>query len=430
MNTSTTRRLSPSRNRRSVAMTAVGAVLALLAACSNTTAAGPSTTAASSGASEKLITAADVPADQLKAAIKRVILADVPVANLPPVVADTLAVASIPLTDEQTAKLKECLSQTSCETGHGTLTVGINADFTNNPWWSVRRAEATAQALAYPQVKKIVFTTSTKGDVAEVLANLRSLVAQKVSFIVEDPIFGGAILPAAKLAKDAGIPFITENGPLNASDESQVTTQFPYPLCEMAKQAVTKITADTTLTDKTYGLVTGSAGNAFSAIWWPCAKDAFKAAGWTQVIEQTTDWTKQGEAQAANELIASGKKPAALLYDSSLDNYLAPFIDQGVDAPASFQDTSWYSFAPIYQSAKDKGLKISSYMSDSHVWYGRLGVTAGVMLATGQQLPNKIEMPVQVVSYDDIPKFDGMPANSVYNPLLPADLVNHALEAK
>jgi ABC-type sugar transport system substrate-binding protein len=422
-------RVGPGRRRRLVALAAATSVMVLLlAACSSTTTKSDNKPGSSAGG--KLITAADVPAEQLQTAIKRIFLDDIPVSDVPPVVADTLAVGSTPLTAEQTALLKKCLSQTSCETGHGTLTVGINADFTNNPWWAVRRAEATAQAIAYPQVKKIIFTTSTAGNVAEMLANLRSLIAQQVDFIVEDPIFGGAILPAAMLAENAGIPFITENGPLKPSDESQVTTQFPFPLCSMAEAAVAKIVADTTTGNKTYGLVTGSAGNAFAAVWWPCAKDAFKAAGWTQVSEQQTDWTKQGEAQAANELLSSGKNPSALLYDSSLDNYLAPFIAQGKEPPASFQDTGWYSFDPIYNSAVAKGLKVQSYVSDGHVWYGRLGVTAGVEIAMGKKLPNKIEMPIAVVAYKDVPKIPGMPANTVFNPLLPPDLVQYALGAQ
>jgi ABC-type sugar transport system substrate-binding protein len=404
------------------------AVVALSAGCSDTTV-GTTSSGSSSTDNGHVPTAADVPAAQLQAAIKRILLADVPVSEVPPTVADALAVGSTPLTPTQTDLLKSCLTQTSCETGHGTLTVGINADFTNNPWWAVRRAEATAQAIAYPQVKKIIFTTSTKGDVAEVLANLRSLIAQRVDFIVEDPIFGAAIIPAARDAQRAGIPFITENGPLPTEDESAVTTQFPFPLCSMAKAAVETMTKNATTGNKTYGLVTGSPGNAFSAVWWPCAQQSMQAASWTQVSTQYTDWTKQGEAQAANALLSGGQQPGALLYDSSLDNYLQPYVAAGKDAPPSFQDVCWYSFSPIYQSALDKGLKMPSYCSDGHVWYGRLGVTAGVEIKTGKTLPNKIMAPVPVVPFADVPKIAGMPANAPMNPLLPPDLVQAALAA-
>ena len=117
------------------------------------------------------------------------------VADLDPVMADTMAVASVPLTTEQNALLATCMSQASCDTGHGTLTIGINADAANNPWWNIRRAEATAQAIAYPQVKRIIYTSSPTGDIAEVLANLGSLIAQKVDIIVDNPDFGPAILP-------------------------------------------------------------------------------------------------------------------------------------------------------------------------------------------------------------------------------------------
>src|SRR4029079_11023574 len=150
----------------------------------------------------------------LAATIKKAMLADVPVSELDPVVADTLAVASQPLTPEQSHLPTTGLRQASCDTGHGTLTIGINADAANNPWWNIRRAEATAQAIAYPQVKRIIYTSSPTGDIAEVLANLRSLIAQKVDVIVDNPDFGPAILPVVQQAKDAGIVFELANAPL------------------------------------------------------------------------------------------------------------------------------------------------------------------------------------------------------------------------
>jgi ABC-type sugar transport system substrate-binding protein len=424
MTTCNTDRGGP-RNPRFVALGAIAAAAILIAGCSSTTKSGGST--AATGPASSYPKAADVPSDQLATAIKRVIFDDVPASSLPPVVADTLAVASTPFTADQTALLKNCLTQTSCETGHGTLTVGINADFTNNPFWAVRRAEATAQAIAYPQVKKIIFTSSAAGNITQVLANLRSLIAQKVSFIVEDAIFGAAVLPAAREAKAAGIPFITENGPLPTQDESQVTTQFPYPLCSMAKAAVAAMTKSATTTNKTYELITGVPGNAFSAVWWPCAQQSFDALGWKQIGTQYTQWTQQGEAQAASALLSSGKDPGAVLYDSALDNYLLPYINAGKTPPLSFQDTSWYHFLPVVEEAQSKGVKVDTYACDGHVWYGRLGVTAGVEMAMGVKLPNKIEMPVAVVPFSSIPKITGMPANTDINPLLPPDLVNFAL---
>ncbi|MEU4418794.1 sugar ABC transporter substrate-binding protein, partial [Nocardia salmonicida] len=313
------------------------ALAVVVAGCSSTTDKDPRTS--STADAEGLVTASSVDQTQLAATVKRALLADVPVSELPPVVADAFAVASEPLTDQQTELLEKCLNQRSCDTGRGTLTVAINADFTNNPWWSIRRAEATAQAIAYPQVKRIIFTSASSGDIAEVLANLRSLIAQQVDIIIEDPVFGAAILPAAKQALAAGIIFVTANSPLPKEASSSVSVQLPYDLCAMGTSAVEQVVADAGDRPKTYGLYTGVAGNAVASEWQPCVEEAMDAAGWKKEVSGFTQWTAQGETQAANELLASGKDVSAMFYDYTNDAFLRPYIDAGETPPASFADT-------------------------------------------------------------------------------------------
>ena len=42
-----------------------------------------------------------------------------------------------------------------------------------------------------------------------------------------------------------------------------------------------------------------------------------KGAGWKKAVSGLTQWTAQGETQAANELLASGKDICAMFYDYS-----------------------------------------------------------------------------------------------------------------
>src|SRR5258707_14521412 len=88
------------RSRLGALAAAIGAVVALSAGCSNTMAAGNTSSPSSSTDSGHLITAADVPPAQLQGAIKRTLLTDIPVSEIPPTVADALAVGSTPLTAE------------------------------------------------------------------------------------------------------------------------------------------------------------------------------------------------------------------------------------------------------------------------------------------------------------------------------------------
>src|SRR6478735_746884 len=77
----------------------VGGIAAvLLAACSNTTASSNNSNSVASG---EMITAASVDQTALSATIKKAMLDDVSASELDPVVADALAVASQPLTPEQ-----------------------------------------------------------------------------------------------------------------------------------------------------------------------------------------------------------------------------------------------------------------------------------------------------------------------------------------
>ena len=156
-----------------------GVVLAtVLSGCSSTTGAGTSDNV-SHGTASDLITASSVDQTQLAATAKRALLADVPVSDLPPVVADAFAVASKPLTDAQTALLKKCLTQRSCDTGHGTLTVAINADFTNNPCGASVGLRPRLRRSPILKSRKSSSPAASSGDIAEVLANLRSLIARR-----------------------------------------------------------------------------------------------------------------------------------------------------------------------------------------------------------------------------------------------------------
>ena len=398
----------PSGKRRARALrktpwVAAGIAVVLLAACSNTTAASNNSSPAAA-ASGDIITAASVDQAALAATIKKAMLADVPVSELDPVVADTLAVTSQPLTPEQSQLLDTCLRQASCDTGHGTLTIGINAGAANNPWWNIRRAEATAQAIAYPQVKRIIYTSSASGDIAEVLANLRSLITQRVDVIVDDPIFGAAILPAVQQAKQAGIAFITANSPLPAETTSDTASQFPYDLCEMGKSAAGEVmkAGKAAGTPTTYALYTGIPGNSVAAEWQPCAEQVLTGQGWTQVTSGFTQWTPQGTAQAANALLASGQDVGGILNDYYMDDFVKPYIEANKKLPVTFTDTALYSSFGVFDQAKSANLNSAALIANGHVWYARLGVTAGVMIKSGQSVAPKIVPQVPVVPLESV----------------------------
>ncbi|RNM12174.1 substrate-binding domain-containing protein [Nocardioides pocheonensis] len=403
----------------------------VLTACSNTTESNSDGAGSSKGKSKDIPTAASVDHGQLQATIEKAMLAPVSTSDMDPVVADSLAVASMPVTDEQKALLKKCLSQRECDTGRGTLTVAINADFTNAPYWSIRRAEGTLQAISYPQVRKVIYTSAESGDIAQVLANLRSLIAQKVDIIVEDPVFGGAILPAVKQAKAAGIAFVTANSPLPKAVGAEVTAQFPYDLCNWGTTAAKQVIDNAGPRPKTYALYTGVPGNSIAPLWQPCAEKEFDAAGWKKVFSGYTKWTPQGVAQAANGLLASGKNPTGILLDGFYEEFVKPYIDKGETPPIVATDAALYSSIEAYKKWTGEGKDVKAFAGNGHLWYVRTAVTAGVMNKLGLDVPNNLLAPVPTESFDDIQKLaePGIPGNVSFTTLLDPELAVESLSA-
>ncbi|MDR6509134.1 substrate-binding domain-containing protein [Arthrobacter oryzae] len=390
-------RSGPYKNRPVLQLLAAFLLAASLAACSTTGSSGGS--GAPATASGEDITAQSVDQQALAATIKKTFLTDIPVSELDPVVADAMAAASKPLTPEQSELFKTCLQKGSCDTGRGSLTVAL-AMQSSNAWGNIFRGEATAQALAYPQVKRIVYNNAN-GDVAAVLANLRSLIAQRVDIIVTDPVFGGAIASALQQAKQAGITVVTVNTPLPGDAASSVSAQVPLALCDLYTEGAQAL-VDELGNNKTYALYTGIPGNSNAAEWQPCLKKVLEGAGWTQITEGFTQWTAQGAAQAANALLASGQEPAAVIYDYTTDDFLKPYIDDRKTPPAFLSDVMNHSWLTMVQQAKDAGLTPKSWLASSHVWFGRFGVTAGIKIKEGREVPAQVPVRVPTVSSDSV----------------------------
>ena len=390
-------RSGPYKNRSALQLLAAFLLAASLASCSTTGSSSGSNAPAT--ASGEDITAESVDQQALAATIKKTFLTDIPVSELDPVVADAMAAASKPLTPEQNELFKTCLQQGSCDTGRGSLTVAL-AMQSSNAWGNIFRGEATAQALAYPQVKRIVYNNAN-GDVAAVLANLRSLIAQKVDIIVTDPVFGGAIASALQQAKQAGITVVTVNTPLPGDAASSVSAQVPLALCDLYTEGAQAL-VDELGNNKTYALYTGIPGNSNAAEWQPCLKKVLEGAGWTQITEGFTQWTAQGAAQAANALLASGQEPAAVIYDYTTDDFLKPYIDDRKTPPAFLSDVMNHSWLTMVQQAKDAGLTPKSWLASSHVWFGRFGVTAGIKIKEGREVPAQVPVRVPTVSSDSV----------------------------
>ncbi len=273
------------RLRLAAATATITAAALLLAACGSGTdnSGGGSGDGSPAGAS---FTVPEASGEARQAAIFQGFLnKDVKYDDLNPVLQATMNKVATPLTDQQWSKVQECLKATSCETGSGgDLTVGLAWDGIN-PWRQTSRAETTAAAIQSPEVGKVVY--SLGADVPKLLANINSMIAQRVDILIINTVYGAAVLPAVQAAKRANVAIIQVGSPMPDAVVSQLSGQASEDLCTPQE-----LTADELIEQfpdgGTYGLYTGIPGNNSAATWQPCLTKKLDAAGWTKVNQGFT----------------------------------------------------------------------------------------------------------------------------------------------
>ncbi len=350
---------------------------------------------------------------------RELFLTDVPTDELDPALLRTLEIASLEWTDEMQDKLMECLGTDVCETGNDGYVVAFPND-NINPWRQTFRAELTAQAIQSGRVSKIIY--SLGADVPTWLANFKSLVAQRPDIIVIDSIYGPAILPALQQAKDAGITVVNVETPLPDEVASLVDAQATSNLCSFYEAAAADA-VELAGEGGTYGLYTGVPGNGSAAVWQPCATEALEDAGWSQAIEGFTQWTPQGMTQEATAMYASGENPTAVLYDYTMEYFAEPYLEEGETPPIMISDVVNSAYLGQSRDATEDGVDVQGLIANGRSWFGRIGVTTGLMIKDGDEVNQQIDVPYPSASLADVvTNFDpAMPANAPVPTLFDAE---------
>ena len=369
-----------SRHRLKFA-TAAAAAAFLLAACGGNDAGSGGN--GSGGSNKNSFTVPEASDEARQAAIELGFLnKNLKYDDLNPVMQRTMNKVATKLTDTQWSKLQECMTVTSCQTGHGDLTVAYANDIIN-PWRQTSRAEFTAAAIQSPEIGKIVYTLGE--EVPKLIANINSMIAQKADIIVMNTIYGAAVLPAIDAARRAGVTIIQSGNNMPDEVKSQLSGEADEDVC-----TPWQLTADELIKTHpgggTYGLYTGIPGNASAAVWQPCLTKKLDPAGWTKVIQGFTNWTEQGMAQQGAAMYASGKNPDFVAYDYALENFAGPYIRAGKTPPILGSDAANYGFLAQVLDAKKKGINIQAYISPARDWLIRVGLEYGLMLKEGEKI--------------------------------------------
>jgi ribose transport system substrate-binding protein len=236
--------------------------------------------------------------------------------NPGPVVSEAFRRAAVDLTPEQRALALKCWKASVCETGHGSLTVAYADGFGENVWRQVTKMEFIAQALTYPDVKKIVYT-SAGGDAAKAVSDMRAYIAQKVDVIVIFADSGAALLPTVREATAAGIVVTVHNGTdVGGKAGKDYVTNVAENICNLGAGFVKIVAANSSKNPTTVVELGGTPGNPLSAAWQKCADDEIgKHASLKLLGKADTNWTQEGSFEAMSGFLSQDGAVDSVVYE-------------------------------------------------------------------------------------------------------------------
>jgi ribose transport system substrate-binding protein len=315
-----------------------------------------------------------------------------------PVIVEAIKHAAMDLTPEQRKLALECWKNNVCETGHGTLTVAYADGFGENVWRQVTKMEFIEQALTYPDVKKIVYT-SAGGDAAKAVSDMRAYVAQKVDVIVTFADAGPALLPTVKEATEAGILVVLHNGTyVGGKAGTDFVTTVAENICNLGADFI-KIAAENSKKDPTTVVeLGGTPGNPLSAGWQKCSDEEIaKHKNLKLLGKADTNWTQEGTFQAMSGFLSQNGSVDAVVYEYA-DGFRGGLrayqeAKKQPDVIVALRTDEQGLFCD-WQKINDPNFKI--FYSNGQNDQSRFALTAAMMKKAGQTVPTTVDVPFKM----------------------------------
>jgi ribose transport system substrate-binding protein len=308
------------------------------------------------------------------------------------------------------------------ETGHGTLHVAWAAGFGENAWRQIAFMEFILQALTYPEVKKISFS-SARFDASKAISDIQAFVTQGVDVLVVYADHREALLPAMREATQAGIVVVPWSAPPGGTPGSDYAAFVGNDVCEVGRAFARFAIAETGGKGKVVELG-GTPGNPYSATVQRCENEVYGSADGMKVLGfADTMWTKEGAFKEASAFLArepqidvwhceyaDGARGIVRAYEAA-KRPLDFVLSVAGDEQGLFGD--WERLAP--QNPRFKILHGPGGTSQI-----RVALSAGIEKKLGASIAASIDVPAELSPYKP----------GSYNPELPDEMPMSALVPK
>jgi ABC-type sugar transport system substrate-binding protein len=326
--------------------------------------------------------------------------------------------AGLPVDQKMQDLAVKCYTDKICDTGTGgKITVALADGFGENFWRQMTHMEFVLQALTYPEIGKIIYTTAG-GDTQKEISDYKSLVAQHVNVIVFFPDAGDALLPAVRDATAQGIVTISHSYGKIGEPGKDYPTFVAEDVCKLGQ-----LFAETLNKEVGTGKIAflgGTPGNPLSAYWQGCEeKELSKSL--TLVGKADTSWTQQGTLEAVSGLISKDPDIKGFSYEAA-DSFLGGVrAYQAANVPLNIVLTLRTDEVDMFcEWKKENNPNFKIFYGSGGNYQSRIALTAAMMKLKGATLPvDGIIIPTVMRQVDANTCNSDMPQQASLSSLIP-----------
>ncbi len=293
--------------------------------------------------------------------------------------------AGLPVSPQMQALAIKCWKELVCDTGTGgKITVALADGFGENFWRQMTHMEFVLQALTYPEIGKIIYTTA-HSDTQKSISDIRSLIAQHVDVIIAFPDAGDALLPTVREATKQGIVFITHSYGKIGTPGTDYPTFVAEDVCKLGQLFAQ--TLNTQVGTGKIAFLGGTPGNPLSAYWQSCEQKALSPS-LTLVGKADTSWTQQGTLEAVSGLISSNPDIKGYSYEAA-DSFLGGVrAYQAAKLPLNIVLTLRTDEVDLFCTWKQmNNPNFKIFYGSGGNYQSRIALTAAMMKLHGYSLP-------------------------------------------
>jgi len=289
----------------------------------------------------------------------------------------------------------KCWKNNGCTTGTGgKLTVAYVEGFGENVYRQISKMEFILQALTYPQVGKIIYS-SAHSDPAQALTDFRAAISQHVNLIVTYPDFGDAMLPVFREATKAGIPVATYAWGYVTGPGSNYLTVVGEDTCRLGKAYARVMNRDVKSGDIAF--LGGFPGNPLSLGWQTCERPALNK-NIHVVATEATNWDPSKVQEVVAGILSRYPDIKGWSYEYGLGMAQGAFAaykaaGKPFNAVLTLR-TDDVGMGCAAQRLHNPKLKVYYYTAgNSQI---RVAFTAAMMKLKGAKIPPQIVFPIQL----------------------------------